>query len=89
MISHSLLLLFSHKDLFTFQRSRFLSYFLTALFLHTIQSPTVTNSANGIASQTPYIPHNRGSIISDATIQTNVLLNEISAEVFPSDNAVK
>lgn len=52
------------------------------------ESPDVTNSATGTASQTPFNPIICGRISKEARIQTKVLLKDTSADVFPSESAV-
>ena len=49
----------------------------------------VRNSAAGTASQTPVIPRKYGKVTRQITRKKSVLENEIIAETFPFDNAVK
>ena len=49
----------------------------------------VHSSATGMAIQAPVIPRNRGRISSAAVVNSSVLQNEMTAEVFPLDRAVK
>ena len=54
-----------------------------------MDSSSVTNSATGIASHTPVTPQMAGSVRSDSRIKTKVLVKDMTAEVFPSESAVK
>ena len=49
----------------------------------------VRNSAAGTASQTPVIPRKYGNVTRQITRKKSVLENEIIADTFPFDNAVK
>lgn len=54
-----------------------------------IDKNSVTNSATGIASHTPVTPKMAGSVRSDSRIKTKVLVKDMTAEVLPSESAVK
>ena len=54
-----------------------------------MDSSSVTNSATGIASHTPVTSQMTGSVRSDSRIKTKVLVKDMTAEVFPSESAVK
>lgn len=49
----------------------------------------VINSAMGTASHTPLSPNTMGRVNRNRTNSTKVLMEEIIADAFPSDNAVK
>ena len=49
----------------------------------------VRNSATGMAIHAPVIPIISGNKISDSDINTSVLQNDIIADIFPFDRAVK
>lgn len=49
----------------------------------------VISSARGIANQTPVTPKTFGKSIKQIIIHTKVRINEIIADTFPFDKAVK